>query len=102
MGIVLDADVQRVVEFMEAGFPGLHAGGNSHSVHCFAPILWGHYLREVIASPRLDRPTIRVVNNQTPTDLALALIVLMMVLRWKRLIKVRSDLASTAHAAIDS
>lgn len=49
MFIKIDADVQRVCEFMQRDISAHRLKAVADGVACLAPLLWGHYQAEVVA-----------------------------------------------------
>ena len=58
MNVLLDADVQAVMEFMQEKVEAGRLVGVSRGIAALAPLLWGQYQPETVDPLRLAEPSI--------------------------------------------
>lgn len=68
MRLVMDDDVQRVCEFMQASLPTAKLVAVADGLASLAPLLWGAYQGEAVAALRLLSEPISGCDRHRPRD----------------------------------
>lgn len=68
MRLVMDDDVQRVCEFMQASVPTAKLVAVADGLASLAPLLWGTYQGEAVSALRLSSKPISACDRHRPQD----------------------------------